>query len=467
MQKMGINKFKNNNKKHFDIITKSETINIENIKEINSIIIKPSIIDINQIKNSSKLRLTIKTDIKIIYLKQEDSSLYIYKNNYINYKTINLPKILEGHVINNPGILNKIKKDIYVENINTKTINSDVVLSYFLVVNISIPPTHGIAYIINNGFGDNIFLSHINGQNLIQKTFNQNIKYKNIKWNNNTFNIMVIGKCDNKDDIFSIEIENKNVNKITNVNNYKHIDDFEIINKNEIMVAFSDENQVCKLNIKKNKIQKIIKDQWEDPSKKPHYDSKNKCTYILMGQENNTFLYVINESKDVDIIFNYVNILKYYVSYYCNNLIVQVIKDESLSLFEVNLDSKFVSPINLNYDYEDVLNIKYLYDDEVKKQIIILLKNKYNAQNKNSLILYDLNSYTYETLIVDNIVNFDIDYENHDLFIITKDTNLHYVKKLNVKNYSNDYNQKNNIETILKLPATIKEISIKKVEYEK
>ena len=463
MQKMGINKFKNNNKKYFDTITKSETINIENIREINSLIIKASLIDINQIKNSNKFRITIKIDIKIIYLKQEDSSLYIYKNHYINYKTIKLPKILEGHVLNNPGILNKIKKEIYVENINTKIINNDVILSYFLVVNISVPPTHSIAYIINNGFGDNIFLSHINGQLLTQKTFNQNIKYKNIQWNNNMFNIMVIAKCDNKDDIFSLEIENKNVNKITNVNDYKYIDSFKIINKNEIIVEFSDENEVCKLNTKKNKIKKIINNQYGNLSKKTHYDTKNKHIYVLMGQENDTFLYAINEKEDIDIIFNYVNVLDYYVSYYCNNLIVKVIKDGRLSLFEVNINSKFVSPINLSYDYEDILNIKYLYDSEIKKQIIILLAHKYNTENKNTLILYDLNSYTYKTLIIDNIIDFDIDYENYDLFIITKDTNLHYVKKMNVEHY----NIENNIENILKLPAAIKEISVKKVDYEK
>lgn len=463
MQKMGINKFKSNNKKYFHTITKSEIINIKNIKEINSLIIKPSLIEINQIKNSNKLRIAIKIDIKIIYLKQEDSSLYIYKNNYINYKTIKLPKILEGHVINNPSILNKIKKDIYVENINSKIINTDIILSYFLVINISVPPTHCIAYIINNGFGDNIFISHINGQFLTQKTFNQNTKYKNIKWNNYINNICVIAKVDNKDDIFSLEIENKNVNKITNVNNYKHINNFEIVNKNEIIIGFNEENEVCKLNTKKNKIQNIIKDQYQRITKKPYYDSKNKQTFLLISEENNDFLYSVNEKSEVDIIFNYVNVIDYYVSYYCNNLIVKVIKDERLSLFEVNIDSKFVSPINLDYECEDILNIKYLYDDENKKQIVILLSNKSNHKNKNTLILYNLSNYTYETLLLDNIIDFDIDYETFDLFIIIKDTNLSYVKKMNIRNY----NKKENLQNILQLPATIKEINIKKVDYEK
>ncbi|MEG0843462.1 MAG: hypothetical protein RSD22_09330 [Romboutsia sp.] len=465
MQRIGINKSKNNSRKYFETITENKMINIEDINEINSIIIKPSIIEINQIKNSNKIRIFIRINIKIIYLKENETALYVYNNKYINCKVMNLPKILEGHLINNQSTLNKLKKEVYVENINTKILNKGLLLGYFLSIDISISPTYSIGYIINNSFGDNVFLSHINGQVLTQKTFNQNTYCKNITWNNDGSYLWFIYSSNNNSDIFNVNIENKNVNKITNINVLKNISDFSLVNKNEILIEYYDENEVdvYKLNIRKNEMKKIVKDI-NTTTKSPYYNSRNKLIYFLMKEDEDYYLYSIDERNNRDIIFNYVNILEYYVSYYLNSIIVKVFKDNELSLFEINIESKFVSPISIGYKYKNILDIKYLYDDENRKQILILLENIDNKQNiyRNSLILCDLNEYTTKKIIEDNIIKFDIDYDTLDIFIVSKKNNLSYVQKINVK----DFNKNNSLNLILKLPGTINDISIKKVNYE-
>lgn len=457
MQKIGINKFKNKNKKYLKTLIENKTINIHSpVESINSLMIKPQCININLMKNSNKIKLSIKTDIKIIYLKNNDTSLYVYKTSYINNETIKLPKIFEGHCMDNPTSLNKIKKDIYTENINTKLLDKNIILSYFLVINISTTPTYYIAYNINNSFGDNIFLSHIDGQALTQKTFNQKMKCFNFKWDIDTSKLWFLAENNGQVSIYNIENDYKIINKIENVNDYENVNNFVILNKNEIILEYKDENNFYKLNTKRNQVKKMINDPQGDIIKNPYYDSKNKLLYFLMGYENEQHLYTLDKNNNVDIIFNYVNILDYYVSHYLNNLIIKIFNEEVLTLFEINISSKFANPIHLQETYEDILDVKFLYDNEDKKQILILAKNQ-----NTDLILYDLNNYTHEILFTGEIIKFDIEYETLDIFIISKKNRLSYVEKINLSE------NKKQFKTILKLPANIKDIDIKKVPYEK
>lgn len=463
MQKIGINKSKNTNMKYFKDLEKSETIIINDIEQINTVIIKPTYIDAKLLKNIKRIRLCLKVDIKIIYLKKEDTSLYVYKKSYINYETIEIPKIIEGYYIEDSSFFNKVKKDIYVENINAKMINNNVLLSYFLVVNISVKPTDYIAYIIDNGFGDNIFLSHKNGQNLSQKTFVQNMNITNIKWTLDDFKMWFIGYDLNESCIYSIENKTGNLNKIENISNYLVINNIIIKNKNEIIIDCEDKNSknnsIYKLNIRKNQLDKLISTKNQEITLKPYYDKKRRCTYFLGQYENNRYLYSIDENNSIDIIFNYVNILDYYVNYYLNTIIVKVIKENELSLFEIDIESKLISKINLNIICEDILDIKYLSDFEDNKQIVILYKNKLKNENDdlNTLILYDFKNYSFKEVIRGSIVEFDIDYENLSIFIVYKEGNLSIVDKIDLCGINK------NVENVLKVPANIKAITLKKV----
>ncbi|MGL4913402.1 MAG: hypothetical protein ACRC3Y_13330 [Romboutsia sp.] len=466
MQKIGISKSKENNRKYFTTLRENKLINFENIiDEINSVIIKPNCINLDLIKNNDKLRLTIKTDIKIIYLKKEDTALYVYKDSYINYETIDLPKIIEGHYIYDNTLLNKIKNEVFVENINTKLLNNSLLLSYFLSMNIDLSPTYYIAYSINNGFSDNLFLSHINGQALTQKTFNQNMKCNEVKWNIDGSKVCYLASVNNIENIYCLENVNDNINRIVNVNVYKNINTFLFKNDNEIIINTSDDLQsdIYIFNLKRNQLKKLTNQEYGPLTIKPHYDTKNKLLYFLSGDEKLKYLYTIDEKNNTDIIFNYVNVIDYYVSYYSNSIIIKVFKDNKLSLFLLDRVSKFLNPIPLQIPYEDILDIKFVDIDDDNKNILILIKNTNGSTNGNSLLLYNLTNYNCKILIQDNINKIDIDYITLNVFLISIKNNLNYIEKININNLITGLNP----EVILKLPASIKDISIKKVANEK
>ena len=460
MQKIGIRKLKNKNLKYLNKLKRSETILIEDIYEINSIIISPSCFDVKLIKNEKKIRLILNVDIKIIYLKKENTSLYVYKKSYINCETINIPKIIDGYYIEDSNFLNKIKKYIFVEDVSAKILDNQVLLSYFLILNIKVKPTNSIAFIINNGFGDNIFLSHKNGQNLIQQTFFQDFNLSSIKWTLQDFKIWFLAKNTNQSYIYNIDAKSNTINLIENLEDFIEINSFILKNKNELIFESKQTNKmIYKTNFRNNKVEILLNTSIYDILSKPFYDRKHKCIYFLCEKDSKNFLYKIDEQNCIEIIFNYDNIVDYYLSYYLNNIIVKIKKENKVYLFEIDLKSKFVNKINLNFSYEDILDVKYLTDFLESKYIILLCKLKKTNEYIKTLILYDLNTYEFKEIFTGEIVTFDIDYEDLSIFVVYKNGNLSIVDKLNIgNNTKNIYS-----ENILKLPAYIKEINLKKV----
>ncbi|MGL4913505.1 MAG: hypothetical protein ACRC3Y_13860 [Romboutsia sp.] len=458
MQKIGIIKSSNKNLKYFEKLIESKCIELEDVYEINSLIIKPECIDISLKANLNKVKLCIKTDIKIVYLKKDDTSLYVYKDCYISYETIKTPNIIEGHYITQPSIINKLKKEIYTENINAKIINSNIVISYFLVLSLSANPTYYLSYVINNGFGDNVFLSHIDGQGFIQKTFYQNANINNLRWDISGSKTWFITNVKEDCNLCNIENESNKVNEF----NVGSINNFILFKNNDCIVEDSViSKKLYRYNLKKNQRKPFLLNEGPYIFEKSCYDNLNKLTYFLMGDDCNKALYSLDSNNNVNTIFDYSNVLDYYVSYYLNNLVVKIFSQDKISLFEINLESKFSMQINLEKDYEDILDVKYLFDFETKKEVLILAKNK--LTNNNTLFLYDFYSYSCTELMTKKILKIEIDYESLEIFIISKDKNLSCIEKLNIETFLK--NKKT--QTILKLPATIKDVAVKKVNYEK
>lgn len=465
MQKIGISKLKENNKSYFSTLHENKIINFnDTVQEINSIIIKPTCINIELIKNSDKLRLTIKTDIKVIYLKENDTSLYVYKSSYINYQLISLPKIIDGHYLYDIGLINKIKKEVYVENINTKLINNSLILGYFLSVNIRVSPTYYLAYSINNGFCDNIFLSHINGQVLTQKTFNQDMKCSKLKWSTNGSTLCYIATINNINCIYLIDVVNNNVINFTNVNNLNNVIDFDFINNNEILLLTSEENinNLFIYNLNRNKVKKITPLKEGAYIYKPYYDIQTKNIYFLCGDNSIKHLYSLNDKQHLENLFNYVDVIDYFVSYYSNNIVIKAIKDNKLSLFLLDIKTNFLTPIQISIPYEDIIDVKFINNTNLNKQLIILIKNK-PGDFDTSLILYDLNNFNCKLLLKENIKEIDIDYITLNAFLICFKNNINTVEVISINDLLNGLKP----EPILTLPVNIKTLCIKKVANEK
>ncbi|MEG1142723.1 MAG: hypothetical protein RSE41_09840, partial [Clostridia bacterium] len=214
------------------------------------------------------------------------------------------------------------------------------------------------------------------------------------------------------------------------------------------------------LNIKKNIIKNIINDNTFYINTDPYYDKNNNIIYFLSDKNNLNFLYYVDKNLNIIPLFEFLNVIKYYVSNSGENVILKIIKDKRDTLYILNYASQILNPINFNFEYEDILDVKFSYDDNYDKKIVVLIKekNKEDYKYKNKLILYDLNTYEGKSIIEGEIVSFEIDYITLDIYIINKKKNIYYVEKIDLNN---------KIETILKLPSYIKEIDIKKVSYEK
>lgn len=460
MQKIGIKKLKYNKVKYFSEIKKSKIIEIDDIFEVNSVMINTSYIDTKLLKNSGKIRLTLKIDIKIVYLKKSDSSLYVYKKSYIEFESINIPSIFNGYYIEDSSFLNKLKKEIFIENIHIKIVGKNVILSYFIILNLKVKPTDCIAYVINNGFGDNIFLSHKDGQNLNQKTYFQNINFKNIEWSIKDFKLWFLGKNLNKSYIYNIDTRDGGINELENINEFSNIDSFILKNKNELIIESNDSNHmIYNFNLRKKNVDILTNTSIYDNLLKPFYDKVHKYVYFLSKKDYKNILYRVDANNSLDLIFDYLNVIDYYVSFYLNKLIIKAEKENILSLFELDIESKFVSKVNLNIPYKDILDIKYLIDSIEFKQIILLCKLNNTNDNIKTLLLYDFKNFGIKEIITGDITTFDIDYEDLSVFVVYKKGDLSIVDKFTLI----DINKNIHSENILKIPAYIKEISLKKV----
>lgn len=465
MQKIGISKLKENHKELFSTIKESKIITFDDhVDSINSVIIKPYYINLELVKNSSSLKLTINTDIKIIYLKDNDTSLYVHKSNYINHISIPLPKIISGHYIYDSSLINKLKKEIFVENINIKLINNSLIVGYFLSVNIKVTPTYYLAYSMNNGFCDNIFLSHINGQVLTQKTFNMDMKCSNIKWSLDGSKLCYLATINNENYIYLFDDINSNVNKIVNVNIYGCILDFIFKTNSEIIVSLLKDNynDLYVFNIKRNQLKKLTNQTQGLYIYNPYYDTKNNIIYYLSGNDSVKHLYSIDNNSKVDTLFNFSDVIDFYVSHYLDSIIIKVIKDSKLNLFSLDIKTKFLMPLPISISYEDILDIKFLNTAD-NKEIIILTKNIKDNSTDNSLVLYNLNNFSCRILFQDNINQIDIDYITMNLFLVTNKNNLNNVECISIEKLLLGSNP----ETILTLPIKINTLSIKKVANEK
>ncbi|MGL4803481.1 hypothetical protein [Paraclostridium dentum] len=458
VQKIGLKKTNKNYLNYFKKLKKDNIIEINNIKDISSVIINAVDINTKLLPKLNKIRIQFVVEINLIYSTTIDMSLCAYKYSYVYYETIAVPKIIKGYNILSPNFLNKLQKEINVEEINIKINNSKVNLSYFLIINLKIPPTHSIAYIIDNGFGNNVFLSHNNGTNLTQKTFFQGHNIDNIFWDTDNLNLWFIYSNLNNSSLHFINCENGNINVCKNVNIEGFVNSFVFKNKNEII--FSTTNKIIyTYNLLSENIKPLLSLHNKELVKQPYYNKSKNLIYFLMSTETDFNLYSVDQFGNIDTIFNYTNVLDYYVSCCEDFLTVKVIKDGRLNLFEIDLSSKLINQIFLNDNaMYDILGLRYM-TYKGKKSLLLLSKNEVDTSHCNTFYIYNFETYTFEKLIDTNCTYFDIDEESLDLFMVTKEKNISSVNKLNLK----EGNVSLHLETILKIPGDIKSLNIKKV----
>ena len=450
MQKVGLVKSKKNLSEFSTTIKEFKTIDLEDkeIDTISSSIINCTIKNMNFDKNSSTLHLLLNTGIKIIYSTDESNTLYVYEDNFLNLESINLPNKIEGYSSYSMYMNKKLLNEIFLENLDVKVINNKILISYYLIVNIKINKSHYIAFSIDNGFGENIFISYSNGKGLTQRTFFNNIEILDIKFKPNSSDLLFLGKNNNSTNLYYISEDAKQPIKLIDLNNITNF----FIDKNSIIFTneSDDEEQIYEFNLANKKTKKLTTDKTSKKNTKPYYDSNKKVLYFLALKEEKLLLYSMDKSNSISSIFEYENVLDYFVSYSGDSIIIKINRNDKLQLYTLDVNMNFLNPINLDFEYDDITKVKFIKDNTNKKEILIF----YKENDISKLIKYDLINFESETISNDNFImqDFDIDIDSSNIYICSKDNKFGYIQKID-----------KNLETeiILNTPSSINMITLR------
>lgn len=447
MQKIGLNNCTDVNLKFHKKIFDKKTINALNlnISKISSCSIDCKIIKKDFLETSSCLKIFLKLQIKIMYLKNDDDNTYSHNENIFILKYIDIDRFIDGCKVNNVFLESKTSLDIYIENIDcTITKNNLLIFTYFLIINLKISPSFYLGYQMENGLSNNLFLSYCNGDNLIQKTFDNFLQYKNIIYESNSSKLLFIGYNDTQSMLYYSDSKFKSpVKSISNLNN---INSFCIENKNKLIISMNQGNNSFLFNFdfNTNKLTRINIPTIGTNYYLPYYDKSKRKTYCLVTINNTNSLCCIDSNNNINKISNCYNVLDYKTHHTIDKIILKVTENNKDNICLYYKDQNNLIPLNINIEYDEILKFDF-YKDEFSDYILILFK--YN--DLNYLISYDLNTlqilYLYENYYINDFI---VDKITYDLFIAYKKDMYNYVAKINNFLEESIVSTSNNIKSI-------------------
>ncbi|MGL6105703.1 TolB family protein [Romboutsia sp.] len=450
MQKVGLVKSKKNLSEFSTTIKEFKRIDLEDkeIGTISSAIIHCTIKNMNFDKNSSSLYLLLNISIKIIYSIDESNTLYVFEDNFLNLESINLPNKIEGYSSYSMYMNKKLLNEIFIENLDVKVVNNNILISYYLGIDVKINASHYIAFTIDNGFGENIFMSYSNGKGLTQRTFFNNIELLNIKFKPNSSDLLFLGKNNDNTNLYYISEDTKQPDKLIDFDNITNF----LIDKNNIIFTnkTEDQEQIYEFNLANKRTKKLTSDKISTKNTNPYYDHNKKILYFLAFKEEKLMLYSMDKNNSIASIFEYENVLDYFVSYSGDSIIIKISRNDKIQLYTLDVDTNFLNPINLDFDFDDIINVKFIKDSTNKKEILIF----YKENNISKLIKYDLIYFDIERISDNNFIiqDFDIDVDSSNIYICSKDNKFGYIQKIN-----------KNLETemLLNTPSSINKITLR------
>lgn len=453
MQTVGVNKCKLKNLKYYNRISKDSTMDISDLSasQISSIIIDTSIENMDYIKNISCLKVLININLRIIYSKCEDNSLYVCEKNLLDISYIEVDNCLDGIDTNLTFIKNKIKCEIYTENLSYKLLNNKLLsLNYVVITNLKVNPSFCLAYCISNNFFDNIFLSYGDGKNLTQYTFSMDLNYSNICWQSNGSNIVFLGYREDLYTIHILDYNNKNTNNIISVNVNNIVNSFSFYKSNSIILSIKEDNKdlLYTLNLKQRELRKFnISNNIHNYLKPYYYESIN--TLFCLCKLNEIYcLCSLDKNNNLSILFNFANVLDYYVSEKLNKVFVHVAKGRETFFYILDLENKNLNPVNFDFPYDEILKFKYVTNKQSQEIILVL----YSYNSKTYLSSFDVNNFS-STIIYseDTILDFDINLNTYDIFVTVSNNIFSQVIKITPTGHTE----------ILKIPSNIKSVYVK------
>lgn len=453
MQKIGIVKCNDKKIKYYDKYIKNEIVKLtkNNLRKITSAIVNTHITKMEYDNMSQCLRLVISLNIKIIYQSSEDNTLHVEDKNTFTVSYIPICKIVEGNSIDALLLKNKIKSNVYIENISTKEVSLDtLIVNFYMIISLNIEPSYCIAYNINNGLANNIYISFSDGKKLTQKTFTYDLNYTDLKWIPNSTSLLSMYSANDLTYFCICDCKNPNVitNKIVNVN--KFVNKYNFIDSNRLLLDVVDEDmkKIYILNLKSGDLKYINTSFISNSCHKSVYNYYDNKIYFLSDINNRGCLYKMNLNSNPEVLFDHADVKDYKVSFDGLKTLLKVKKDTGHALFLLDNESNSIEPININSNFDDILKFDIYEDFDSNINILMLL----SKDNLLYILNYNIMSFTSSNILNSNsVVDFSIDYNSKDLYICTMEENFYKVVKIN----------KNNIDTILKIPSKIISIACK------
>lgn len=447
---MGISKCSNKTLKYCNKISKNIfiTLNEGVFKQISSNIINVNVINVEFLASLNSIKLLLEVNITILYSTNTSNNLLSCDRSIITVEYINLPKIVEGNLANKAFIENKIKYEIFIENISSKILSENlVILNFYMLANLNINPSFYISYVMDNGLFENVYSSFSDGENMIQNTNETSLQFKNLSWQPSKRNLFFIGFKDNYSYIYNFDFESKRTVKLLDLSTYGEITSFTFINHFNLVFSCTKNsiNNLYSFNLKNN-ITKLLDIPLTSTSfTQPYYDTYHKKLYFLALIDNISSLCCFDLRNSCDVIFNLKNIIDFIVDGSLNKAIIKLIHDSCEKLFLLDLSTKMITPLNISLEYDCIYKVII----SKSNNILILL----NSHNTKILLSYDLSTFTTKTIYSHNhISDFDIDFNTNDILVSYKTNVSSEVIKIS------DYKS----EVIVKTPSYIKSLSIRK-----
>lgn len=452
MDKIGINKCKNDNAQVLAKFIFNEYINIYdlNINQISSTIIENEVLDYTFLESISMVKVNIKVNIKIIYCEYNSNLLNVHEHESMLVEYVEFPKYIYGTSSVNLFIKNKIKLEIFIENITTLLSKNKLLVNFIAILKLTTSPDFYIGINLENNFGDNIYLMYKDCEKIIQTTFELNSKYTSISFGIDDSHIAYIQHLSDSKHIVIDDFKKKRINTIENVNVIKNVNSFTFENRNKILLASKDDGLFC-YDIKNDILSNIFYKSCCKLYSNIEYDSKSKEIYFISYLDDKFSLCKINKRKKFEVLFNIKNVIEYMLNIDKTYILILSEDENVKSIYLYHMKTKNIIHVNIYFEYEDILKVNFFQLNKYTKKLIVLVSNK---NNKNILII-DLNTSKCEVIFEDeNIVDLDVDETTLEVYVAVNKNSFSEIIKIKKEIYTKS--------SILKLEGNIKKIFLKK-----
>lgn len=202
IHKMGLTKCPYPYLKYFDVATPEQRIALPGCQgeagKITSVLVGTQVMELEvedtiptrrqqqgvEINRQATVNYTMKLSFKLLYSTSHHSQMMVEEQTIRYMGHIQIPYYIDGTSIRQLHYQNKLKIEVFVEDVNVNPIKEGVVmLSPYVIVNLDYTKSPSLALVLGDELGqDNIYLAKEGGRKLLQRTSDMKTKHTKLRW---------------------------------------------------------------------------------------------------------------------------------------------------------------------------------------------------------------------------------------------------------------------------------------------